>query len=317
MLDGPRGRTHNNANLTFDLPAELRDSTMCGPSPAPVFRQAWVVPGTRTMTFARSWRTASVLALCVAASAAPAFAQNPPAQEQWQQYVKTVKSISKPGPFTADLGAIARIDVPSGYLFIAQKDVRVFNDLNQNETSPNELGIILPATLRPEDWFITFQYNETGYVKEDEKDKIGDAAALLKERQTGQEQANTARRARGWPELEVPGWSQPPFYDTEMKNLAWGLRVREKIGGAESINYESLLLGRKGYVGAVLVCSPDQVAGTVPTYKKLVKGFAYKDGERYSDFREGDRVAEYGLYALAAGGTLAVLAKTGILGKLL
>ena len=40
-------------------------------------------------------------------------------------------------------------------------------------------------------------------------------------------------------------------------------------------------------------------------------------GESYAEYRKGDKVAEYGLTALIAGGTLAVAAKTGLLGKLI
>ena len=36
----------------------------------------------------------------------------------------------------------------------------------------------------------------------------------------------------------------------------------------------------------------------------------------YSDFRAGDKVAEYGLATLVAGGATAVAAKTGLLAKL-
>ena len=48
-----------------------------------------------------------------------------------------------------------------------------------------------------------------------------------------------------------------------------------------------------------------------------MKGFAFKEGERYAEFREGDKLAEYGLAALIAGGGVALAAKSGLLGKLI
>jgi uncharacterized membrane-anchored protein len=44
-----------------------------------------------------------------------------------------------------------------------------------------------------------------------------------------------------------------------------------------------------------------------------MKGFQFTAGEDYSSFRAGDKVAEYGLIALVAGGAGAVAAKTGLL----
>ncbi len=56
----------------------------------------------------------------------------------------------------------------------------------------------------------------------------------------------------------------------------------------------------------------------VPAYNSFVKkNFTWKAGESYAEFREGDKVAEYGLAALIAGGAAAVAIKTGFLAKFL
>jgi len=55
----------------------------------------------------------------------------------------------------------------------------------------------------------------------------------------------------------------------------------------------------------------------LPEFRELMKGFAFKDGERYAEYREGDKLAEYGLAALIAGGGVALAAKSGLLGKML
>jgi len=44
--------------------------------------------------------------------------------------------------------------------------------------------------------------------------------------------------------------------------------------------------------------------------------FAYKSGGKYAEFRQGDKVAKYGLTALVVGGGVALAAKSGLLGKL-
>jgi len=61
----------------------------------------------------------------------------------------------------------------------------------------------------------------------------------------------------------------------------------------------------------VLVVSPDKLEAGVADLRKLLNDFEFNAGERYAEFREGDKVAEYGLAALVVGGAAAVAAKTG------
>ena len=66
----------------------------------------------------------------------------------------------------------------------------------------------------------------------------------------------------------------------------------------------------------VLVCSEEQLASVIPEYQGLLNGFAYKKEENYASFTDGDKIAEYGLVGLIAGGGLLVAAKSGLLAKL-
>ena len=50
-----------------------------------------------------------------------------------------------------------------------------------------------------------------------------------------------------------------------------------------------------------LVVSPKQLLKTVPTFNELMAGFSFAAGQRYNEFRSGDKVAEYGLTALVTG----------------
>ena len=47
-----------------------------------------------------------------------------------------------------------------------------------------------------------------------------------------------------------------------------------------------------------------------------MNGFEFTSGNRYAEFMAGDKVAEYGLTALVAGGAGAALAKSGLLAKM-
>ena len=215
------------------------------------------------------------------------------------------------GPSSAQLRGLATLNVPGGYVYIGEKHIAKFLEMTGNQPSPSDIGALLPEA---DDWIIFFSYEDIGYVKDDDKDAL-DPEAILTSIREGNEQANAYRRERGIPPMEVVGWDQPPFYDEETKNLTWALRGRSE--GHDIINYNSRVLGRGGVMSVNLVCDPTALASVVPIYKQLITNdFAYNPGQRYAEWRQGDKVAAYGLTALVTGGGIAVAAKTGLLAKL-
>jgi len=217
---------------------------------------------------------------------------------------------SREGPCEAALGDIAKISVPEGYRFLGRAETTKYLTLSENPTSGRELGAVAPDSL---EWFCFFSFDEVGYVNDDEKDDL-DAAAILAAIREGTRQANVIRKARGWTELQILGWETPPRYNAATNNLEWAVRGRTTEGIV--LNHNTRLLGRSGVMEASLVSSPDQYASSLGSFRKLLGGFAYEQGSRYSEYRTGDKLAEYGLSALVAGGALAVAAKSGLLAKL-
>jgi uncharacterized membrane-anchored protein len=210
------------------------------------------------------------------------------------------------GPSIGDLGTSAEVRVPSGYVFAGANDTRLIMEANHNPTSGREVGFLAPAG---EDWFAVFEFDQVGYVRDDEKNSL-DADALLESIKTGTEAANKERVRRGWPIMTIVGWEQKPHYDESTHNLEWA--VRAESVGAPVINYNTRLLGRQGVIEVTLVEQPSALSETLPKFKTMLSGFGFKQGQRYSEFRAGDKIAEYGLTGLIAGGTTAVLVKTGI-----
>ena len=237
-----------------------------------------------------------------------------PATAQKQQPGLTLESISKPGPLKGELGNVATIDVPAGYLFVPRENMAKLNQLTGNTDSPSELGALFPTN--GDAWWLVFAFNGEGYIKDDEKDTL-DADAILKVRQEGQVEDNKRRKQRGSRALTLVGWEKAPGYDPATHNLTWGLKLSEEGQPGFTINHESRLLGRGGSMSAILIVSADNYAQSVPTYDKLLKGYSFTPGNTYSEYKPGDKIAEYGLMGLAAGGVLAVAAKSGLLGKLL
>jgi uncharacterized membrane-anchored protein len=76
------------------------------------------------------------------------------------------------------------------------------------------------------------------------------------------------------------------------------------------------LLGRGGVLHADLVLDPSQLGTVVADFDQVVAGTTFTPGNRYAEWREGDKVAAYGLTALVAGGAGAVAVKTGLFAKL-
>ncbi len=245
------------------------------------------------------------LAFLLIATSLPAQDQpQTPPQIDWQD-----------GPTVGRIGDLAEIKVPEGYRFAGKAGALKFMELAQNPTSGRELGIIIPNTKNDDDfWFIIFEFDEIGYVKDDEKDKL-DADAILSSIREGTEAANEVRKERGWPTMEVVGWQQSPFYDPKTNNLTWGIRGRASDSQGESINYSVRLLGRNGAMSVDLVMVPQQAAAVVPQFEGLISGFSYSAGKSYAEFKTGDKIAAYGLTALIAGGAGAVALKTGLLQK--
>jgi len=215
------------------------------------------------------------------------------------------------GPGTLPVGIQAQIKIPEGYIGTGPEGTRRILELSHNPTDGGELAMLTAAG--PMRWWIDFRFEDCGYVKDDEKAEL-DADAILKAIGKGIDAGNLQRKSRGWEELTLIGWEVPPKYNESTHNLEWATRLRAK--GGDSINYNCRVLGRHGVMHVNLVCDPDVMQETLPEFEKLIGGFSYIGGESYAEFRSGDKVAEYGLTALIAGGALAAGLKFGILQKL-
>jgi uncharacterized membrane-anchored protein len=217
------------------------------------------------------------------------------------------------GPGSGQLGNVARIQIPEGYRFAGREGVRRFMELTENPVSGGELGVVVPPESGDEMWFVVFEFNSIGYVKDDEKNEL-DPNGILDSIKRGTEASNKERRKRGWATMDILGWHTPPRYDAVTNNLTWAIRGASE--GSEVVNYSVRLLGRRGVMDVDLVLAPTHVAATLPDFESLLTGFEFTTGNRYAEWKPGDKVAAYGLTALVAGGAGAALAKSGVLAKL-
>lgn len=211
------------------------------------------------------------------------------------------------GPSVGALSDIGEVQLPADYVFAGPNDTRTLMEAFQNPLTGREVGFVSPATR---EWFAIFEFDEVGYVRDDEKGQL-DAAALLESIKAAGQTANQERQKRGWPIMTVIGWEQPPHYDESTHNLEWAVRYESE--GVPVINYNTRLLGRRGVMEVTLVTDPENLGESLPKFKSMLTGVGFTPGQKYGEFRQGDKIAEYGLTGLIVGGGTAALVKSGAL----
>jgi len=212
------------------------------------------------------------------------------------------------GPVIARLGENAEFRVPEGFLFAGAEDTRVLMQAMGNILSNEEIGFFSPQGM---EWFVLFEFSNVGYVKDDEKDQLN-ADAILDSIKQSTEQSNEVREQNGFGSLTILDWEVKPHYSENTNNLEWAIRAQEAEGGLV-INHNTRILGRLGIMKATLVVNSESFAETFPVYRSHMESFSFKSGQKYADFRQGDKIAKYGLTALVAGGAAAVAVKSGLL----
>jgi uncharacterized membrane-anchored protein len=235
------------------------------------------------------------------------------AEEQAEQVQEGPQIQWTEGPTTVTMGDdLSQIDLGSDYVFAGADDAKSLMEYMGNPPSDQEIGIIFPKDQEKQ-WFILFEYDPVGYVKDDDKDEIN-ADDILESFRKGTEEANKEREKQGFAPLHITGWYEQPHYDAETNNLTWALLA--KGGNGEIINYNTRLLGRRGYTSVVLVATPQELDQYKNDVKGIISSYSYTKGNKYAEYTKGDKIAKYGLAALIAGGAGAAAAKVGLFAML-
>jgi len=243
-----------------------------------------------------SWLCLPILALALTCNAG---ASTPEERQKGQQVLNSLGWIQSGTPTIA---GVAQFAVPEGYRFLNPADTTKLMELMHNPSNGREY-FFSPDGMQ---WFAVLEYEASGYVKDDEKI---DPDPLLEAIRKGTEASNEERKARGWSTLTIVGWKFPPRYDAQTRRLEWAIDARSDSGSV--VNYNTRVLGRHGVTSVTLVASPEQLDQAVQEFKTAIRNFSYTDGQRYDEYKPGDKVAEYGLAALVTGGAAAVAIKSG------
>lgn len=224
------------------------------------------------------------------------------------------------GPTKTIVAGQSEVTIPKGYDFIPTAETAAVMRAMGNGEINDLQGMLVNVKTSGGDFYI-IEYHKDGYIKDDDAKDL-DAASILKDYQTGTEEGNKDRIAKGFAPIETVGWAQPPKYDPVLHRLTWALTLRDKgtaAGENDTVNYETRILGREGVLAVTWVADLNQLGTDQTLADKLTAGVNYIDGKKYADYSAsaGDKIAEYGLAALITGVAAKKLGLLAMLGVFL
>jgi len=153
-------------------------------------------------------------------------------------------------------------------------------------------------------------FDEDGYVKDGDADDIN-YDDMFKDIKKGEPEINLERKKQGYESILMLGWASKPYYDKNNKVLHWAKELKFGNDETNTLNYDVRVLGRKGILSLNAIATIDDLPLVKANIDKVLKMPEFTDGNKYSDYNSNtDKVAEYSIGALVAGG---ILAKTGVL----
>ena len=208
----------------------------------------------------------------------------------------------------------AKLNLTKNFKFLnAAQSNFILHDLWNNPPRTDILGMIFPANSGPftdSSFAFIITYDEEGYVKDEDADKIN-YDDMLSDIIKGEGEVNKNREKQGYEAIHLMGWAQKPYYDKTNKVLHWAKELKFGNSETKTLNYEVRVLGRKGILSLNAIATMAELSLVKANIDEVLKMPAFTEGNKYSDFNSStDKVAEYGIGALVAGG---ILAKTGVL----
>jgi uncharacterized membrane-anchored protein len=210
---------------------------------------------------------------------------------------------------------LATLRVPEDLRFLNGHDTEnVLVKLWQNPPAQSDpIGMLMPVNRGPLDedsWAVVITYEEDGYVKDEEAEKIN-YDDLLKQMKKDVHEVNKEREKQGFSAVELVGWAAPPRYDKAVHKLYWAKELKFNGSDQNTLNYNIRMLGRRGVLVLNVIAAMPQLPEIEGVSPKIIGAIDFNPGNRYADFNgaAGDKIAEYGIAALVAGG---VAAKLGI-----
>jgi uncharacterized membrane-anchored protein len=211
-----------------------------------------------------------------------------------------INRVSVKGPAKIVMKEQASFDLPKDYLFVPDRSAyMLLNEIIDGVKGSSEImGLIFPD--KEELGYILFEYSPIGYIS-DNNFKVANSAQLLTKIKDRTESQNAARLANRNPAIKVTDWLEKPTYDPATNRLSWSLLTenQQSNGSSRGVNYDTVLLGRRGFFHVLLVTTADSFKARRSEIAKLLSTFEFKQGSRYADFNSAtDSVANCSLDTL-------------------
>jgi len=202
------------------------------------------------------------------------------------------------GPVDLSLGTDVRLSLPEGWHWVPKERLQSYFGNDGRRAGAWDLGL----ALSPGQPLFEFrvQFEPIGAVPE--AGLTVDPAAMLAKIQSAAAVMNRQRREQGGFELQIPGWSMEPAYDTAAQRLVWGER---RVSGAdERRGWHARLLGRAGVLKLDVESADDLMSLQTPLLQALFSHLGLAEGRGLAERQASDRAADLDLAALVLEGTL-------------
>jgi uncharacterized membrane-anchored protein len=189
----------------------------------------------------------------------------------------------------------SHLKLPQGFDILMGADAERLAFLDNGVEFPQTEAILYEPQTGA---YIFVDYFDDGFVDDDDWSDI-DPADFLQQMQEGQRSSNKERVANGQEAFEIVGWVEPPTYDTTSHVAHYVVEMGNER--AHWVNAVAVKLGREGHHEVTWVGPLDIFKSDGPrVLKTALDSHSYDDGHRYADFKDGDKVAAYGIAGLVA-----------------
>lgn len=244
----------------------------------------------------------AILFLIAAAAGATSQGPYPETQEALDAEYARLNWVEEPGSYKLETSNSA-VAFDTGRSLLVGPDAERLLFLMNAVQFPNTEAVLYDDESGV---MVTFEFFEEGYVEDGDWTDV-EASKLLDDIRAGTRDANREREKYGLGTMEVTGWAEEPNYDAETNTVRWAIEFAE--GEGTTINATALSLSRSGYEQLTWVGSREQYAQLSGLLTTALDNHAFDEGHRYADFKDGDKVAAYGVAALVAAATGAKLGK--------
>ncbi len=220
----------------------------------------------------------------------------PMTAEEKEAAFQALNWLGEPKSYPLD-ASHAHIQLPEGKILLLGADAERYSWLISGVEFPGTEAVMSTDSGQVD---VYSEWRDEGYVSDSDWADV-DADEMLDGFKEATEASNKERIANGFQPMEVVGWLQPPTYDTATHTVTYSLELKDP--DSHWANVVALRLGRGGYSEMTWVGAIDAMessGGRPGLLNTALDIHDFDEGHRYADYKDGDKVAAYGIAGLVA-----------------